>query len=55
MMEVKHIIWGTAYVSKQGFALENFLNEANFQPGKFVVVDSELAGEYKVVFVKEEL
>lgn len=50
----KRIAWDTFYVSTDGLALQNFLNVNNFQPGKFVIVESALPGKYKILAVTSE-
>lgn len=55
MSEIKKITWGTFYASKRGFGLQNILNEGNFQPGQFIVVDdNEYPDMYKILAVKSE-
>lgn len=51
---MKNVTWQSAYISKHGFALEHFLTEANFQPGKFIVLEGETPDKYRVVYVVRE-
>ena len=50
--KTKRIIWGMDIIPAQGFALVNYLNDFNFQPGKFFVVSNEF--EHTVYYVKSE-
>lgn len=50
----KRIGWDTFYVPTEGLALQNFLNVNNFQPGKFVIVESDQPGKYKILAVTSE-
>ena len=54
MNREKRIGWSTFYVSTKGLALQNFLNVNNFQPGKFVIVESDQPGKYKIIAVTSE-
>lgn len=52
----KRVTWRTSIVSKSGLALQNYLNDMNFQPGKFIVLDAPevVLDSYKVVYVESE-